>query len=515
MDPEVHNDDFLLMSTDDLLAMPGPRPLQAYCPDISRPNDAGPRNPDITPWSDADPVGISPPSSLRFLPTPSSQPPRRSHRPFLPPSSSSSSFPISNRSRPSDARSFSSDIYVASVSEMSIADSRRGKGSLSFFSDIMKKRSRSKLASSDSINDSTSTLASFTPSPSLLSVHTFMTPIHPEPESAHTLPHPPPPKKEKKRARLNKPPPGPPKEEEPQLKIDTDFTHIEDIINKNAPSRPSASSSLDSSAPTLSSFTPPSPSSMFTDPFHPSAVVSRRRHRHERRVSPKTITEHHHDDTEQLTEREWTAPESWAIEMEGADATADGASSSSEESIPACTSRIPDDLHNATDMSAKKRMRRKTHHAHRPASSASTGKVVLVRIYRANGSYHVAQIPPHATVADITPSLNVKVLGVKERETHKLYLKERGRGMYSFLFPCLCFISLPERMLAPTERPAAITRRRLEQAGYDQLDSLDYLAAEDMTFLLKFVYKSQLLGPTVCPISIILGPCLILDRRKT
>lgn len=43
----------------------------------------------------------------------------------------------------------------------------------------------------------------------------------------------------------------------------------------------------------------------------------------------------------------------------------------------------------------------------------------------------------------------------------------------------------------PTERPAAITRRRLEQAGYDQADSLDYIAAEDMTFLLKFVYKSQ------------------------
>lgn len=58
-------------------------------------------------------------------------------------------------------------------------------------------------------------------------------------------------------------------------------------------------------------------------------------------------------------------------------------------------------------------------------------------------------------------------------------------------------------MLAPTERPAAITRRRLEQAGYDQLDSLDYLAAEDMTFLLKFVYKSQLLGPAVCFVSAI------------
>lgn len=69
-------------------------------------------------------------------------------------------------------------------------------------------------------------------------------------------------------------------------------------------------------------------------------------------------------------------------------------------------------------------------------------------------------------------------------------------------------------MLAPTERPAAITRRRLEQAGYDQVDSLDYLAAEDMTFLLKFVYKSQLLGPAVCPITLILGQGLTLSRPK-
>ncbi|KAJ8584657.1 hypothetical protein M405DRAFT_884198 [Rhizopogon salebrosus TDB-379] len=44
-----------------------------------------------------------------------------------------------------------------------------------------------------------------------------------------------------------------------------------------------------------------------------------------------------------------------------------------------------------------------------------------------------------------------------------------------------------ERVLAPTERPAAIVIRRLQQAGYDQVDSLAFLGAEDMTFLIKFV----------------------------
>lgn len=62
----------------------------------------------------------------------------------------------------------------------------------------------------------------------------------------------------------------------------------------------------------------------------------------------------------------------------------------------------------------------------------------------------------------------------------------------SFLTP-----PYPERVLAQTEKPADIVRRRLEQAGYDLVDGLDLLGAEDITFLMKFVYKSQRLGPAV------------------
>jgi adenylate cyclase len=36
----------------------------------------------------------------------------------------------------------------------------------------------------------------------------------------------------------------------------------------------------------------------------------------------------------------------------------------------------------------------------------------------------------------------------------------------------------------------------MEQAGYDQSDGMELLNS-DVSFLLKFVYKSQLLGPTV------------------
>lgn len=70
------------------------------------------------------------------------------------------------------------------------------------------------------------------------------------------------------------------------------------------------------------------------------------------------------------------------------------------------------------------------------------------------------------------------------------------------LFGLICG-HVAERVLAPTERPANIVRRRLEQAGYDQADGLDVLGADDLAFLLRFVYKSEVLGPVV---SIALSP---------
>lgn len=52
-------------------------------------------------------------------------------------------------------------------------------------------------------------------------------------------------------------------------------------------------------------------------------------------------------------------------------------------------------------------------------------------------------------------------------------------------------------MLAPTERPADLVRRRLEQAGYDVADGLQLLGADEIGFLIKFIYKSNFLGDAV------------------
>ncbi|KAF8494630.1 hypothetical protein F5888DRAFT_1846019 [Russula emetica] len=73
-----------------------------------------------------------------------------------------------------------------------------------------------------------------------------------------------------------------------------------------------------------------------------------------------------------------------------------------------------------------------------------------IRVYRANNEFHILT----CSLATLTQRL----LSPGEREDHRLYLKERGR----------------ERMLAQTERPADIG---------------------DLNFLMKFVYKSTVLGP--------------------
>ncbi|KAG8920525.1 cysteinyl-tRNA synthetase, partial [Tulasnella sp. 408] len=65
---------------------------------------------------------------------------------------------------------------------------------------------------------------------------------------------------------------------------------------------------------------------------------------------------------------------------------------------------------------------------------------------------------------------------------YKLHIRERGR----------------ERVLGPQERPINILRRRLEQAGYDESDDLEHLGGEDISFLLRFVFRDANL-PTAQP----------------
>ncbi|TFK91615.1 adenylate cyclase-like protein [Polyporus arcularius HHB13444] len=197
--------------------------------------------------------------------------------------------------------------------------------------------------------------------------------------------------------------------------------------------------------------------SLFSNPFLPSSQSKRLAPGQVifdgRKISPKARPPVAVQPVLDTDSPSWTAPESWAVEKEGEDAAA--AYSSSDES--------------ARGKAGRKRRKR-----------PPGGKLLYkVRIYRANNSYHVVSCDLNVTVAQLTPQLNKKLLLDPGVEPHRLHLKERGR----------------ERVLAPTEKPADIVRRRLEQAGYDVADGLDLLGADDIQFLLKFVYKSNVLGP--------------------
>ncbi|KAL0956978.1 hypothetical protein HGRIS_003080 [Hohenbuehelia grisea] len=210
----------------------------------------------------------------------------------------------------------------------------------------------------------------------------------------------------------------------------------------------------------------------------------------------------------------WTAPESWAVEQEGSDnGEAEGGYSTEEDptgiAISAANERkvsiapsisfsheldrsmLPLELPGgrparSLGSDAPLRTKRKSRRSvvstrTRIGSVDGSGEAAgyKIRVYRASGEFHVVSISRWATVNALKPALNSKLLFSGDRELHRLYLKERGR----------------ERILGVKERPGDIFHRRLEQAGYDAKDKIELLGAEDMGFLLKFVYKSQLLGP--------------------
>jgi adenylate cyclase len=122
----------------------------------------------------------------------------------------------------------------------------------------------------------------------------------------------------------------------------------------------------------------------------------------------------------------WEAPQSWAVEKDGEDPAEPPDYSSSEESA---VGRPTSMGHHAPKKHKSHRISTRPKPPPKAGKSSLNNKPFKVRIYRANNTYHVASIGLSVTVADLTPVLNNKLLAESERETHRLYLKERGRGM--------------------------------------------------------------------------------------
>lgn len=399
---------------------------------------------------------------------------------------------------------------------------RKPKSSLSLFKKLRNSKSRTRLRSGDS--DRAYSIASSTDEPLLPSgSDDVLAPMSvvgmggPSSPNALALGM-----KVRRRKQSNMPPPLPPKERgpfEPQLNLDTNIDDMEGIVDlrtsngagaEYAPSSPTSAEGhsstwshmhnhYNSSGTSFNPKTPPA-EAFFSDPFHPSTLTQTKTIKVPNgtpspallndKVSPRTV----------VGDASWAAPDSWGImPEEGEDANEAVYSSSDDEIVSKPTTSTTQSSHPHGDAAAKRKSRRKT--TVKASKPSSSGPPFNIRIYRSNNTYHVASIKPTVTVAELTPVLNQKLLTESDRETHKLYLKERGRGT-STVSSCRSLYAnehFVERMLAQTEKPADITRRRLEQAGYTPADHLETLAQEDMSFLFKFIYKSQLLGTAVRP----------------
>lgn len=98
----------------------------------------------------------------------------------------------------------------------------------------------------------------------------------------------------------------------------------------------------------------------------------------------------------------------------------------------------------------------------------------FLRVYQPNNTYVLLSCAPESTAAEMLYALGQHV-PMSDPQGYRLFLYERGM----------------DRPLTSTERPARIIRRRLLQAGYTEADDLDELGRQDLSCLLRFVYRAD------------------------
>ncbi|PWN50986.1 hypothetical protein IE53DRAFT_368439 [Violaceomyces palustris] len=106
------------------------------------------------------------------------------------------------------------------------------------------------------------------------------------------------------------------------------------------------------------------------------------------------------------------------------------------------------------------------------ASSQPFGKNYFIRVFKTDDSFATITCPLMATTQEVRTILARKSL-TQDSTAYRLFVRDKGS----------------ERPLGNTEKPAWLQRRRLEQAGYNELDSLEEIGRDDLSYLLRFVYR--------------------------
>jgi adenylate cyclase len=222
---------------------------------------------------------------------------------------------------------------------------------------------------------------------------------------------------------------------QPEFNIDLNLERMEGIIDPSLLAQSTHSGSISGSTLDEASTsglrtdgraaTPSSSSSsqphlggpVFSDPFvsRPPSVRSREGTVDPRRMSPHTIAPAVLPP--QLMSRPsgsqggmvpWEAPASWVT----GDQPEPDVSSSEDEKASA----------------TKRKSRRRATVTRASQSHGMDTRNFKIRVYRANNEFHILTCSLATTVGQLSGKLNAKLLSPGEREDHRLYLKERGRG---------------------------------------------------------------------------------------
>ncbi|THH06048.1 hypothetical protein EW145_g4354 [Phellinidium pouzarii] len=392
--------------------------------------------------------------------------------------------------RGSESTSISESISSSGTEKPTQSEMRKPK-SMNIFNVIKKKASR---IGKDDASMMSSTSVAVPPLPSPKHSSTFLS----------VPPSPPPPVPRKSRRRNRPRSPGlQSRAKDPEFKLDTNLDEMDGIVDMSIRSTLQAAASAVISRAVSARVTGASTRLLlhphinrshecnqrfFSNPFLPTTpAVPRRKpaspHLDTRKISPKTPLPKPEAKPETKPETKpeallprpeqqeaephspgWAAPESWAVEREGG--------------LPDVPDYTDSDVSESLDATERTHMIKQQRRRTRIPKRVQCTPTYQIRIHRSDGTYHVVKCPLTTTVSELVPKMDRKLFLDETREPHSLYVKERER----------------ERVLAPTERPADLVRRRLEQAGYDVADGLQTLGSDEIGFLIKFVYKSNFLG---------------------
>lgn len=151
------------------------------------------------------------------------------------------------------------------------------------------------------------------------------------------------------------------------------------------------------------------------------------------------IEEEPSKESKDLPEAKWDAPDSWAVKKEG------------EDNIPRVREVDDTGVSEADD---------------------DDGTPHCVRVFRIDSTFATISRAVSTTVSEILISLGRKSFLQDELDNYQIIMRKHDL----------------QRQLGPSERPIAIQKRLLEQAGYQKNDRIEEIGREDNSYLCRFTF---------------------------